>query len=282
MLTDGVLTNRVRVGVWYVAEDRDRPYDGSEPTANPLQEETEIRVPLATVDVRLTTRFGVQAAAAVPDVTRSAIVARPSGDFHFQETFHGLGDISLLGWFRFRLSGRWNATASAGMSLPAGKTEQPRFRATLEQGSLVPTSRLQRGTGTFDPLLGLSIDRRTRLATLLGSVAARLPVSENRHGLRTGASWEANGGASRPLGTHRLVGFARLGWLHRQQDVFEGTPVLVGGGNWLYFTPGIAVAVGKGLQAQAEVKLPVHRSLANRQLDSSAIVQFGVSRAFGH
>ena len=33
---------------------------------------------------------------------------------------------------------------------------------------------------------------------------------------------------------------------------------------------------------QAEVKLPVHRSLANRQLDSSAIVQFGVSRAFGH
>jgi hypothetical protein len=109
-----------------------------------------------------------------------------------------------------------------------------------------------------------------------------VPLAENEHGLRTGVSWEVNGGASRPLGTHRLVGFARLGWLHRQQDVFEGTPVLVGGGNWLYFTPGIAVAVGKGLQAQAEVKLPVHRSLANRQLDSSAIVQFGVSRAFGH
>jgi hypothetical protein len=58
--------------------------------------------------------------------------------------------------------------------------------------------------------------------------------------------------------------------------------VLVGGGNWLYFTPGIAVVVGKGLQAQAEVKLPVYRSLSNRQLDSSAIFQFGVSRAFGH
>jgi hypothetical protein len=31
---------------------------------------------------------------------------------------------------------------------------------------------------------------------------------------------------------------------------------------------------------QAEVKLPLYRSLANKQLDSRAIFQFGVSRAF--
>ena len=69
--------------------------------------------------------------------------------------------------------------------------------------------------------------------------------------------------------------------MHRQQDVFNGTRVLVGGGNWLYLTPGVAVLVGRGVQAQAEVKLPVYRSLTNRQLDSSAVFQFGVSRAFG-
>ena len=57
--------------------------------------------------------------------------------------------------------------------------------------------------------------------------------------------------------------------------------VLVGGGHWLYLTPGVAVLVGKGVQAQAEVKVPVYRSLTNRQLDSSAIFQFGISRAFG-
>ena len=82
------------------------------------------------------------------------------------------------------------------------------------------------------------------------------------------------------IGTHRVTGFARLGWLHRQQDVFQGTPVLVGGGNWLYLTPGAAVQVGKGVTVQAEVKLPIYRSLANKQLDSSAIFQFGISRAF--
>lgn len=66
------------------------------------------------------------------------------------------------------------------------KTEQPRLRPELQGGNLVPMSRLQRGTGTIDPVF--------------------------------------------------IV--------------------------------------------QAEVKVPVYRSLANRQLDSSAIFQFGFSRAF--
>ena len=56
--------------------------------------------------------------------------------------------------------------------------------------------------------------------------------------------------------------------------------VLVGGGNWLYATPGIAILAGRGLNVQAEVKLPVYRSLANTQLDFSAILQIGVSRSF--
>ena len=62
--------------------------------------------------------------------------------------------------------------------------------------------------------------------------------------------------------------------------MFRGTPVLVGGGNWIYATPGVGILVGKGINVQAEVKLPLYRSLANKQLDSSAVFQFGVSRAF--
>jgi hypothetical protein len=259
-----------------VAEDRDTAYDGSSETDNPLQEHTTIRVPLLTVDVRFTEQFGIQAATTIPDITRTAIV----GSTSFEETFSGLGDTSILGWYRLRPVHRWNVVLNFGTSLPTGKTEQPRFRPALESGSLVPMSRLQRGTGTVDPLFGVNADRRVHRLTIFGSVAARTPIYENEWGLRTGASWEVNGGVARDLWSHRIVGFGRLGWLHRQQDTFEGTAVLVGGGNWLYLTPGVAVQVGKGLNLQAEVKLPVHRSLANRQLDSSAIFQFGVSRSF--
>ena len=122
--------------------------------------------------------------------------------------------------------------------------------------------------------------RRHKKLTVYGSVAARLPLYENEDGLRTGKSSEMNAGIARELGHERLSGLLRLGWLHREQDFFRGTPILVGGGDWLYVTPGIGVLVGKGVNAQFEVKLPIYRSLANRQLDSLAIFQFGVTRGF--
>jgi hypothetical protein len=90
-------TNRLLVSGWLVAEDRDTPYDGSTKTDNPLQERTEIRVWLVTADVRLATRSGVQVTAALPDVTRSAVVRRATGEiFNFSENFSGLGDVSLI------------------------------------------------------------------------------------------------------------------------------------------------------------------------------------------
>lgn len=275
-----MIGSRIKLGAWLVAEDRDDAYDGSSEVDNPLQERTRIRVPLLTLDVRVTDRFGVQAAATLPNITRTAIVPRPGGSLDFKETFSGIGDTSLLGWYRLRPINRWNVVLNAGASLPTGRTETPRFRTELEDGSLVPMSRLQRGSGTFDPLFGVNVDRRFGLVTAFTSVAARTPVTQNDDGLRTGASWEVNGGAARQLGHHRLIGFGRVGWLHRRQDDFNGTPVLVGGGDWLYVTPGIAAQVGRGITVQAEVKVPVYRSLANTQLDSSAIFQLGVSRAF--
>jgi hypothetical protein len=280
VLADGAVAGRVKVGAWVIAEDRERAYDQSGESENPLQERTTIRVPLVTVDVRLTSRLGLQAAASIPDITRTAVVPRPTGAIDFRETFRGLGDTSVLAWYRVPPRSGWNATISAGMSLPTGRTETPRFAPDLEDGSLVPMSRLQRGSGTFDPLAGVSLDRRFTFGTVFGSAAARLPFAQNDTGLRTGASWETSAGYARELGTHRLNGYARLGWLHRKQDVFDGTPVLVGGGDWIYVTPGIAAQVGKGINVQAEVKLPLHRALANRQLDSRAIFQFGISRSF--
>jgi hypothetical protein len=279
-MTEGVTGSRVKLGAWFVTEDRDAAYDGSREVENIMSERTRIRVPLVTLDIRITDRFGVQAAATVPDVTRTAIIPRPAGAVNFRETFSGVGDTSVLGWYRLRPVRRWYPLVNVGASLPTGKTERPRFRPELQNGGLVPTSRLQRGSGTFDPLFGASLTRAAPPWTVFSSIAARTPVYENDDGLRTGASIEINSGVARYVGTHRVSVFGRLGWLHRGQDVFRGTDVFVGGGNWIYVTPGIAAQIGKGINLQAEVKLPVYRSLANKQLDSSAIFQLGVSRAF--
>jgi len=113
-----------------------------------------------------------------------------------------------------------------------------------------------------------------------GSLAARMPTYENRDGLRTGASSELNVGLAREAFTHKIVAIGRIGWLHRNPDVFRGTPVLVGGGDWLYATPGATIQVVKGINLQVDVKIPVYRRLANTQLDSRAILQIGMSREF--
>lgn len=289
MLTDGLSTNRATAGLWLVAEDRDTPYDGGDRTPNPLRERTRIRVWLLTADVRLATKSGVQITASIPDITRSAVVTRSNGEtLHFSENFSGLGDTSVIAWHRLPARRGFTVTLNAGLSVPTGKTERPRFRDELDAGSLVPRSRLQRGSGTWDPLLGVSASRvftgilppGTRL---FASAAARVPVAENAFGMRTGASWEAGAGGSRELRQegpgHTVIGILRLGWLHREQDVFNGVPVLVGGGDWMYLAPGLALGLGK-FTAQAEVRVPVYRSLANRQLDSPFLLQLGVVPAF--
>ena len=279
MLTDGIATGRLQLSGWFLAEDRDTPYEGSDKTPNPLEERTRVRVWLLTGDLRLTQAFGVQVTATVPDVTRSAVVERSASTFDFSETFYGAGDTSVIAWRRYATFG-WNLTVNGGVSLPTGKTERPRFRTELDDGSLVPTSRLQRGTGTFDPIVGMSMNK------LIGQIfppglrvfvsgAARAPLAENEFGLRTGASWEIGAGASREVKWHPLIAIGRVSWLHRERDEFEGTPVLVGGGNWLYVAPAVAFALGK-VTMQAEIKVPVYRDLANRQLDAARSVQIGV------
>ena len=289
MLTEGLTTNRVLLSGWFITEDRDVPYDGRSQTENPLRERTQIRVWQLSADVRVTTKFGVQVTATVPDVTRSAVVTRASGEVvNFSENFSGIGDTTVIAWRRLAVRRGWNVTLNGGVSLPTGKAERPKFREELSEGSLVPMSRLQRGSGTFDPLVGFSANRLfagilSPGVRLFASAAARVPVAENEFGLRTGASWEIGAGGSRELRQagfgHNVIGIVRVSWLHRNQDVFEGTPVLVGGGNWITVSPGLAAAFG-AWTVQGEIKVPIWRSLANRQLDSSWLAQLGLVRSF--
>ena len=285
MLTDGLSQNRLQISGWLVGEDRNTPYDGSEETPNPLQERTKIRVWLITSDVRVGKMWGVQLTLSLPDVTRSAVVSGPSSIFNFSETFAGPGDTAALAWKRKVTSTGWNLTLNGGVSIPTGKTEQPRFHSEMEDDSLVPISRLQRGTGTVDPIVGISANRVITSVLPPGirtfiSGAARVPVAENLWGLRTGASWEVGAGASREISQklHQFIVIVRTSWLHREQDVFEGTPVLVGGGDWLNVAPAVALSLG-AVTVQAELKVPVYRNLSNRQLDASSAFQIGAAWA---
>jgi hypothetical protein len=279
-VSDGPMIGRFRVSTFILSERRNTVYDGSQPEDNPLEERTAITVPLLMFDYRVTPRFGLHAATAIPVIARTGVVQRPAGPLPFRDAVHGLGDTVLGVWYRGGSPSRWTWTANGALSLPTGQTRAPRFRAELSEGSLVPLSRLQRGSGTVDPTFGASAEHPIAGGRWVTSLAARTPVSQNADGLRVGASTEIGSGWAHYVASHRVMAFGRLDWLHREQDVFNGTPVLVGGGDWIYLTPGIAAMIGKGVNVQADVKLPLSRRLANRQLDSHAILQIGLSRSF--
>jgi hypothetical protein len=274
------MIGRLRVSTWVVSERKDIVYSAGVREPNPLEERTAITVPLVTVDFRVSSHFGIQGATTIPLIARTGVVQGASGPTLFRDEVRGLGDTVLGGWYRGGAVRRWSWTLNAGVSVPTGSTRKPRFRSELQNGSLVPMSRLQRGSGTWDPIIGAAAERPVGGGRWINSVAARIPLVANADGLQTGASWEIASGWAHTVRTHRIMAYTRGDVLHREQDVFNGIPVLVGGGNWLYVSPGAAVMVGKGINVQAEVKLPVYRHLANRQLDSRAIFQFGVSRSF--
>jgi hypothetical protein len=278
-MSDGSMPTRFRVSTWVTSERRNVVYDGSTRDTNPLNEQTTINVPIFSVDARITPRLGVQVATAIPLIVRTGTVQRTTGPFDFRDSVRGLGDTSAGVWYRRSVRG-WTWTMNGAMSIPTGSVRKPTFRPELENGSLVPMSRLSRGSGTWDPLLGLAVEHQLGGGRWVSSFAARVPFAENAEGLRTGASWELGGGWAHTLATHRVMGYLRGDWLHRGQDTFNGIRVLVGGGHWVYASPGVAVMVGKGINVQAEVKVPVYRNLANRQLDSRAVFQFGVNRVF--
>ena len=278
-MSDGSMPTRFRVTTWVVTERRNIVYDRSARESNPLDEQTAIDVPIVSVDARVTPRLGLQFSTAIPLIVRTGTVTRPSGTLNFRDSVRGLGDTTAGAWYRRSKRG-WTWTANAGVSIPTGSARKPVFRPELEGGSLVPMSRLSRGSGTWDPLFGLALERQVAGGRWVSSFAARTPFAQNNEGLRVGSSWEIGSGWAHTVKTHKVMAYARGDWLHREQDVFNGTPVLVGGGHWIYASPGLAVMVGKGINVQAEVKIPVYRRLANRQLDSRAIFQFGVSRGF--
>ena len=83
---------------------------------------------------------------------------------------------------------------NGALSLPTGQTRAPRFRAELDEGSLVPLSRLQRGSGTVNPTFGASAEHPLAGGRWVTSFAARIPVAENADGIGPGSSSELGTG----------------------------------------------------------------------------------------
>lgn len=226
---------------------------------------------------------------------------KPPGGRRVDLTVDGPGDSVLRVGRRFRLVGEEPAGAGGALSpgFPAPPPE-PRGGAvptfTVWAGVSVPTgdvkkpdpaivrrdfsvSNLQTGTGTFDPVLQARVDLPHGRWTFFSEASAIAPLYENRHDYRTATTLAFSVGAERALGAglHARLSatFQRVG-----TDEFRGDDVGVGGGKWIYVTPGLAWDVSESVTVDAGVRLTAMRDADTKIVDSRAAFQLGVTVRF--
>jgi hypothetical protein len=218
---------------------------------------------------RVTTRIHFQDADHQP-------LALPDGDIHHRdETLTGPGDpwaLLVAGTAR----GPWSMAVRAGVSIPLGRTEENPF-AFGRRG--LPHEHIQFGTGTWDPMLGVSLGRALGKASVIASALARLPRYENEHGYRAGHRFDASLVADRRLGG-RWRAQTGLDLAHESAERWSGVIEEEGnlGRTDLLVSAALVRQVGAAGALSLQVKVPLFSRAHGAQVDYPAIVGLAWSR----
>jgi hypothetical protein len=218
---------------------------------------------------RVTTRIHFQDADRQP-------LALPGGDIHHRDqTLTGPGDPWAL-LVAGKARGPWSMAVRAGVSIPLGRTEENPF-ALGRRG--LPHEHIQFGTGTWDPMFGLSLGRALGKASVIASALARLPRYENEHGYRAGHRYDASLAVDRRLGD-RWRAQTGLDLAHETAERWNGVIEEEGnlGRTDLLVSAALVRQVGAAGALSLQVKVPLVSHAHGSQVDYPAIVGLAWSR----
>lgn len=122
----------------------------------------------------------------------------PNPDTHHRnETLNHVADPQLAVLLA-RQPGPWSINGSIGTSIPIGRTEPNPFAL----GRLgLPHQHIQFGTGTWDPMVSLSVMRPFDRTSVTTSASMKLSFYKNSHGFQAGNRYNFAAGASRKFGS---------------------------------------------------------------------------------
>jgi hypothetical protein len=242
------------------------------PTADEIQQSTTNHTTFLGLDYASDQAWGVSAE--LPYIVRdhSTVV---DGDTTVS-TSHasGVGDLRLLGRYKFVATHAQNFSVQLGVKLPTGRFDQnfangPQTGALLDRG-------LQLGTGTTDVLAGVSYF--SRVGDRVGAFASALldrPVAER-----------ADFRPSTSLGLNAGVRLLTTGWLTPQLQVntrFDGREgggegdYDNSGGTFVYLSPGATAELGERINAYVFVQVPVYQHVNGLQLEPKWLLSTGIS-----
>lgn len=264
----------------YINQDRLRSGTRNIPADQDTGDVTELRTVnrnwVATLDYALDPQWAVSVA--LPLVSREhAHIADPAGAATLEEwNFSRLSDARVIGRYQFAPADpqAGNAGIQFGLKLPTGD-----YRVANGDGTVAERA-LQPGTGSTDLIAGLYYGRPAGLHGfgwfLQGSYQAAVAT---RDGFRPGDQLSVTGGLTYPL-TAGVALLGQLNALHKARDTGPNAEPDLSGGNFVYASPGVSVAVGRRAQVYGFLQLPVYRRVNGIQLTAERAVVVGANFLF--
>ena len=200
----------------------------------------------------------------------------PVPDYHHKnETLVGPTDPWLMAHAGRTVAG-FAVSGRAGLTFPLGSTVPNPFAL----GALgLPHEHIQFGDGTWDPVLGASIERQLGGVTLALWTLDRLVVGTNHYGYRSGDKYLAGVAATSGFGLRRFVFTGGVDLYSETAETWDGQRELEGnlGRTDLLLDLNVAWLFAKGWSANVGLKVPVFSWVVGEQASYPGIVTLGIS-----
>ena len=200
-----------------------------------------------------------------------------------QWSLEGAGDLALEAQWQAARAGRTSLWLTGVVELPTGDDDRAN-----DEGEVAELP-IQTGSGSTDVVIGATVRGSLRGRTPRGGGmgdTAKLPwfaaLSYRRNGsgrddYRLGDEWQLNTGTALPLGG-RLEAVLQLNLRHRLRDDTgtSGEDPDLTGGDFVYLSPGLRLALHEPWAAYAFVQQPLYQDVNGLQLVAERNWVFGV------
>lgn len=277
----------LRMDLRYEYMDQNQPMKGShkvgvgEEHQHHDEVDTTNRNWLASFDYTFDDRWGVNVAVPVVDRTHEHIHNHHGHQFVDNWDFRRLGDIRVVGRRQWALDGGSHDHGrlgflglTFGVKLPTGPFDLKNRDGDEAERSLQP------GTGTTDVILGAFYSRVLAEDGWSWFAQAQFQrATTERDGYRPGTRVTADVGG-RYEATDRLGVMLQLNAAITGRDQGDQAEPEDSGGRFLFISPGVSYALGKGVQVFGFAQFPLFQKVNGVQLTAESAVVGGVSFRF--
>jgi hypothetical protein len=211
-------------------------------------------------------------------------------EIHSHGNSDGIGDLSLLGQYRFLNIKSYNLECAllAGIKIPTGATG-----VKDRDGESFETEH-QPGSGSWDPLLGLAAGKRSGSFSFDANVLYTF-ATQGAQRTNLGDRLNYNLAVSYRIGNneahhhaHITTEHAHLAWdlIFEANGEWQKKRKTAGGidensgGNLIYLSPGVRLCAGNDWAAALSVGVPVFEDLNGIQHETDVRAIFGISKGF--